>query len=406
MIEAVRAVAGSLTLNIVPAGPAVLCGLVLFLVPGALWLALLRREDRAALARDEAAVPRRGPRAWRPRPGSGLVLAEAGVFSLVTAAALVVVGACAVVARPRAAGARALRGAASAAAPHALGDRAAVAVLCLRPLRAARRVPAGRPRPRHLRGGHGDASRARAASPYVDPAVLSIPAEDVELFYRHPERPDYSWGRFMGFPLERPQTGPRGPASSSTSSPPSAPTCSRPWACGARWPRRRCSGCWARWPCFFALRRIFGPAPALLGALLLARERRAGLVRALPGVGADVAVPDPVRRCCAFALWEERRLARLRRAGRGRCSASRCWCASTASCSRSRSWPGSLLRRARGDAALARRGVSAADARSRSSPSTPLCTPRSGRASTCWRSRTARTGASPPRRLAAGHARS
>ena len=32
-----------------------LCGLVLFLVPGAVWLALLRAEDRRALAKDEAA---------------------------------------------------------------------------------------------------------------------------------------------------------------------------------------------------------------------------------------------------------------------------------------------------------------------------------------------------------------
>jgi hypothetical protein len=42
---------------------------------------------------------------------------------------------------------------------------------------------------------------------YVDPVVLSIPHEDVALFYRNPDNGDYSWGRFMGMPLERPETG-------------------------------------------------------------------------------------------------------------------------------------------------------------------------------------------------------
>src|ERR1700682_2066944 len=42
---------------------------------------------------------------------------------------------------------------------------------------------------------------------YVDPVVLSIPREDVALFYRSPDEADYTWGRFMGIPLERPETG-------------------------------------------------------------------------------------------------------------------------------------------------------------------------------------------------------
>ena len=69
---------------------------------------------------------------------------------------------------------------------------------------------------------------------------------------------------------------------------------------------------------FFALRRLFGPAPALLGALLLCLNVRAGLVRALPGVGADVAVPGLLRPCSPSRIWEERRAAALRRAGRDR----------------------------------------------------------------------------------------
>src|SRR5205085_814974 len=42
---------------------------------------------------------------------------------------------------------------------------------------------------------------------HADPAVLSIPREDVELFYRNPERPAFSFSRFMGFDLESPYTG-------------------------------------------------------------------------------------------------------------------------------------------------------------------------------------------------------
>jgi hypothetical protein len=37
--------------------------------------------------------------------------------------------------------------------------------------------------------------------------VLSIPPEDVELFFRHPDLPPFSWARFMGFDLESPRTG-------------------------------------------------------------------------------------------------------------------------------------------------------------------------------------------------------
>ena len=29
----------------------------------------------------------------------------------------------------------------------------------------------------------------------------------MELFYRNPQRPDFSWSRFMGLDLERPSTG-------------------------------------------------------------------------------------------------------------------------------------------------------------------------------------------------------
>jgi len=42
---------------------------------------------------------------------------------------------------------------------------------------------------------------------YTDPAVLSIPPEDMELFFRHPDLSPFSWSRFMGFDLETPQSG-------------------------------------------------------------------------------------------------------------------------------------------------------------------------------------------------------
>jgi len=42
---------------------------------------------------------------------------------------------------------------------------------------------------------------------YTDPLVLAIPPEDVELFFRNPGNPPFSWARFMGFDLESPATG-------------------------------------------------------------------------------------------------------------------------------------------------------------------------------------------------------
>jgi hypothetical protein len=71
--------------NVVPPVTAAVAGLVLFFVPGLTLLALLRRDDREALEPDEAlylAVATSAlASAW-----IGLVLAELGRFSLVTAA--------------------------------------------------------------------------------------------------------------------------------------------------------------------------------------------------------------------------------------------------------------------------------------------------------------------------------
>src|SRR4029079_18934553 len=104
---------------------------------------------------------------------------------------------------------------------------------------------------------------------YVDPTVQAIPPEDVELFYRNPGEPDYNWARFMGFPLERPRSARVVPeflhlfpafgaylfqsmgVKGDLATPPVL-------------------GVLGTLAVYFALRRIFGPAPALLAALLLA----------------------------------------------------------------------------------------------------------------------------------------
>ena len=70
---------------LVPAGTALLCGLVLFLVPGLVFLAGLRREDRESLLFDEGLFLIPGVSialsSW-----VALVLAEIAVFSLTRAA--------------------------------------------------------------------------------------------------------------------------------------------------------------------------------------------------------------------------------------------------------------------------------------------------------------------------------
>jgi hypothetical protein len=138
----------------------------------------------------------------------------------------------------------------------------------------------------------------------TDPVVLSIPRQDVDLFYRNPGNPDFSWGRFMGFPLERPESGRVFPeffhlfpafgaylfaafgVKGALATPP-------------------LFGILGTLAVFFALRRLFGDAPALLAGLLLA-------VNVVQVWFARYPVSEPVSQfltwvaVLAALLWEER----------------------------------------------------------------------------------------------------
>jgi len=138
----------------------------------------------------------------------------------------------------------------------------------------------------------------------VDPTVLSIPRQDLELFFRHPDGPDYTWGRFMGFPLERPQTGRVVPEFFHLFPAFGAYLFQAMGVRGAL-AAPVVFGVLGTLAALLALRRIFGAAPALLGALLLA-------VNVLQAWFGRYPVSEPMSQFLilsglfAFALWEER----------------------------------------------------------------------------------------------------
>jgi hypothetical protein len=251
-------------LNPVAPLPAALSGFVLFLVPGLLLLAALRARDREALAWDErlflAVAASVMWAAWL-----GLVLAEAGAFSLVGAAAITAALclALALAARRTLAWPLVLPRGLPSAAP-------ALAVLALAVALHARPTE-------YLLGGRDPGTYIAAMAliartggvAYTDPAVLSIPAEDVELFYRHPEAADYNWGRFMGFPLERPQTARVVPEFFHLFPAFGAYLFQAMGVKGAL-ATPPVFGILGTVAVFLALRRVLGGPPALLGALLLA----------------------------------------------------------------------------------------------------------------------------------------
>ena len=264
----------------------------------------MRREDRAALAADEAAflvlAASVALSSW-----AGLLLAEMGLFSLPTAAAAVAAGSALALLLGRRRAGLPWRG--IGPAPHGWATLAVAALAFLLYARPGEYLLGGRDPGIYVAAM---ASIARTGGIAVtDPVVLSIPAEDVELFFRNPARPDYSWGRFMGFPLERPETGRVVPEFFHLFPVFGAYLFQ---AMGVR-------GALATPPVFgvlgtvgalLALRRVFGAAPALLAALLLA-------VNVLQAWFARYPVSEPMSQflflsaLLAFALWEERRTAAL-----------------------------------------------------------------------------------------------
>src|SRR5262249_9755072 len=156
--------------------------------------ALLPREEKDDVASDEAVfltvAVSVAAAAW-----VALVLAEAGAFSLVRAAG--VIGVAALVlglvfrrrlslpyARPR-------------TAHEWIPALVVLALALLLQARPSQYIVGGRD-PGAYMASMGIIARTGGIV-YRDPLVLAVPREDVELFYRHPDKEDFSWSRFMGF---------------------------------------------------------------------------------------------------------------------------------------------------------------------------------------------------------------
>lgn len=253
-------------MNLVPALPAVLSGLVLFLVPGLLFLALLPEEEARRTPRDEALFLAVGlsvaASAW-----VALLLGEASLFSL-PRAAMVTAGlslATAVLGRHH------LRSPFRGASGPSVSFLPAAFVLAVAVLLQAH--PS-----QYIVGGRDPGAYVAAMATiartggiaFTDPLVLAVPEDDAELFFRHPDRNQaFSWARFMGFNLERPQTGRVFPEFFHLFPSFGAYLFSALGVKGAL--ATPCVfGVLGTLAVFFASRRLLGDAPALLGTLLLA----------------------------------------------------------------------------------------------------------------------------------------
>jgi 4-amino-4-deoxy-L-arabinose transferase-like glycosyltransferase len=248
---------------IVPALPATLAGVAILLLPGVVFLALLPARERRSLALDEAVFLAVGgsvaASAWL-----ALVLAELGRFSLPGAGALLAVasGAAAWIGRRR------LGWPLAGPTPW---RRIVPTVLVLALAVGLQARPS-----QYLVGGRDPGAYvatmaliARSGSiVYTDPAVLSIPAEDLPLFFRHPESPDFSWSRLMGFDLERPQSGRVVPQFFHLFPAFGAYLFQSMGAKGAL-ASAPLFGILGTLGAYLALRRLFGAATALVAALLL-----------------------------------------------------------------------------------------------------------------------------------------
>ncbi len=249
--------------NIVPAVPAALAGVFLLFVPGFVLLALLDERERRALKIDEAlflaCALSVSLASWL-----GLLLAELGRFSLLTAGAVL----------------------AGLSGLLALSRRRRLGRPFDRPVEWRALLPAlvvlgralglqARPSP-YIVGGRDPGAYVASmaligrsgAIQYVDRAVLSIPREDVEVFFRNPEREAFSFSRFMGFDLERPESGRVVPQFFHLFPAFGAYLFQAMGVKGAL-ATPPLLGILGTLAVFFALRRIFSPAVALLATLLL-----------------------------------------------------------------------------------------------------------------------------------------
>ncbi len=250
-------------MNLVPALPAAVAGIVLFFVPGSVFVALLGRRYRERLPTDEALYlvvsVSVATSAWL-----ALALAEAGRFSLLAAAAFLALGS----------GIVGLLWRRRLSWPLSLPRRWTEVLPATAILLAALAFQA-RPS-EYLVGGRDPGTYVAAMGliartggiVYVDPVVQSIPKEDMELFYRHPGNPDFSWGRFMGFPLERPDTARVFPEFFHLFPAFGAYLFQAMGAKGAL-ATPTIFGVLGTLGVFFAFRRILGPVPSFLGAGLL-----------------------------------------------------------------------------------------------------------------------------------------
>ena len=171
-----------------------LSGLVLFFVPGLTFLAIARRSPRAPSLRTDEALFLIVAVSVMVSAWVGLVLAEAGVFRLTTAAALEVAGAAIALLLGRK---RLASPVPPVERPRSFVPAAVVLVLAL----------ALQARPTEYVFGGRDPGMYVAAMALIartggiavtDETVKSIPADAIEIFYRNPENP----ARFQGFPLE------------------------------------------------------------------------------------------------------------------------------------------------------------------------------------------------------------
>lgn len=281
--------------------PAVLAGAVLFFVPGLALLFVLGPRERRALPWDEAlflvVATSVATSAW-----AALVLAEAGRFSVVGGAALV--GGLSLVA---ALVSRRVPSEAPEALPPPVRGTVGPTLVVLALALALQARPS-----QYLVGGRDPGAYVAAmgvvartgALVTVDRAVVSIPPADVELFFRHPDAPPFSWARFMGFDLEDPQGGRVYPQFFHLFP-----------AFGAYlFATMGVKGALATPPVFGVLgtvgtfllaRRLFGPAVALLSGLLLGTNVVQVWFARYP-VSEPVSQMLFVTAALALVLWEER----------------------------------------------------------------------------------------------------